>query len=445
MKKRTLAVLLAMLLVLTALPTGILASAIASAQVVSDDVVVPEGYNENDYLKLRAIFEIEDADGIKNGAKVSSNYDPDVPETWVSPYDLEWLTVDGENRLYALNISCYDYSGTSSKLCGTLDLSYCSELISLEFTNNQISDVDFTGCIKLRDIYCSVNLLTEIDISSCEALYNIVGEANAISSIDVSHNPDLGILDFNDNLLTELDVSCNPALVSLYCMNNNISELDLSHNPELNALSCGGNLLTELDLSHNELVTAVWCDENQLTELDLSANAMIEVLSTLDNPMESIRYASEGRSASHPDYFPCDINLDSTAGGYVGIIYNYYYHEDYGHKVYRIEAKPSAGYSFVGWYDIDGNLMDENASHDLVSADIRDMDWIARFEPDGSAIPGDANGDGVVDTSDAVLVMRHALSLTTLSDEAAALCDMNGDGEITILDATLIMRAALGF
>ncbi len=62
-----------------------------------------------------------------------------------------------------------------------------------------------------------------------------------------------------------------------------------------------------------------------------------------------------------------------------------------------------------------------------------------------TGIPGDANGDGVVDTLDAVMVMRHALSLITLSDEAIALCDMNGDGEITILDATLIMRAALGF
>ncbi len=99
---------------------------------------------------------------------------------------------------------------------------------------------------------------------------------------------------------------------------------------------------------------------------------------------------------------------------------------------------------------VQGNILtlDEGADEVTYTYDCG-MDKIATFtiRVDGSTlgIPGDANGDGAVDTADAVLVMRHALNLITLSDEAAALCDMNGDGEITILDATLVMRAALGF
>ncbi len=59
--------------------------------------------------------------------------------------------------------------------------------------------------------------------------------------------------------------------------------------------------------------------------------------------------------------------------------------------------------------------------------------------------PGDANGDGVVDVQDAVMVMRHALNLIALPDEAISICDMDGDGQITVQDAVLVMRAALGF
>ncbi len=84
-------------------------------------------------------------------------------------------------------------------------------------------------------------------------------------------------------------------------------------------------------------------------------------------------------------------------------------------------------------------------STDMFSVNLDAVEIIGRDIEINPGIPGDANGDGVVDTLDAVMVMRHALSLITLSNEAIALCDMNGDGEITILDATLIMRAALGF
>ena len=39
-------------------------------------------YNEHDVAKLRAFFEQESPDGVKNGDVLFENYDPDDPATW---------------------------------------------------------------------------------------------------------------------------------------------------------------------------------------------------------------------------------------------------------------------------------------------------------------------------------------------------------------------------
>ena len=54
-------------------------------------------------------------------------------------------------------------------------------------------------------------------------------------------------------------------------------------------------------------------------------------------------------------------------------------------------------------------------------------------------VPGDVNGDGVVNAADANLAMRMALNLA----EAVPAADANGDGNVNAADANLIMRWAL--
>ena len=57
---------------------------------------------------------------------------------------------------------------------------------------------------------------------------------------------------------------------------------------------------------------------------------------------------------------------------------------------------------------------------------------------------GDVNGDGMVNAADAVLIMRHALSLELLEGDALIAADYNGDGSITTVDALTVLRASLG-
>ena len=59
-------------------------------------------------------------------------------------------------------------------------------------------------------------------------------------------------------------------------------------------------------------------------------------------------------------------------------------------------------------------------------------------------MPGDADGDGTLTSSDARLALRAAVSLDSLSEAQLAAADADKDGKVTSSDARLILRAAVG-
>ena len=64
--------------------------------------------------------------------------------------------------------------------------------------------------------------------------------------------------------------------------------------------------------------------------------------------------------------------------------------------------------------------------------------------PPAEHLWGDANGDGIVDTSDALLVMRYVMGLAEISAENLPWVDVNGDGNVDMTDALLIARVVMG-
>lgn len=55
---------------------------------------------------------------------------------------------------------------------------------------------------------------------------------------------------------------------------------------------------------------------------------------------------------------------------------------------------------------------------------------------------GDVNGDGSVDASDALLVLKHAVKLERIDEEKSVLADVNKDGNIDASDALRILKIA---
>ena len=55
---------------------------------------------------------------------------------------------------------------------------------------------------------------------------------------------------------------------------------------------------------------------------------------------------------------------------------------------------------------------------------------------------GDVNGDGKVNSSDALAVLKSSTGIITLSSAQKTAADVNGDGAVNVIDAMLIARYA---
>lgn len=79
-----------------------------------------------------------------------------------------------------------------------------------------------------------------------------------------------------------------------------------------------------------------------------------------------------------------------------------------------------------------------------ISTTDKPLDKVASFQY-GTKPPytlGDVNNDGSIDPKDAVLVLRHAAALITLSGDQLKAADVNGDNTVDPKDAVKILRYA---
>lgn len=70
--------------------------------------------------------------------------------------------------------------------------------------------------------------------------------------------------------------------------------------------------------------------------------------------------------------------------------------------------------------------------------------WLEQLEGEYAAEAGDVDGSGAADSLDALLLMRHLLSLITLDRAQLLKADFDGNGEVDSVDALAIMRLSMG-
>ena len=419
--KRKLKALAAVLLVLVMLGSAMPMQLAAEAMTPpTTRYATPHGYNDHDYQKMVAFFEQTDENGVRNGEKLSEDYDPTDPETWWE-YDgdycrgiVAWTTVAGEYRLYNIFFGGIGNYALPLELVGFLDVSRCTALAEVRcgsWGDIQLTGLDVSGCTSLVKLYCFGNELTELDVSGCAALEVLECYGNELTELDVSECAALEVLDCGSNWLTELDVSANTELRRLYCSRNQLTELDVSTNAELYELYCFDNQLTELDISANAALEELGCFGNQLTELDLSNNPRIDI-----------------------------DTISAEGSGFIGVGTEWDENDDI---CYYIKAASVPGNSFCGWYAVDGTLLSTNIEINRNDFDGVN-DFIAKFTASAPGGVGDVDGDGVVRVSDAVLIMRYALGLIEFTPEQILCGDVDGDGFVKVADAVMVIRIALG-
>lgn len=133
--KRKLKALAAILLVLVMLGSAMPMQLAAEAMTpLTTRYATPHGYNDHDYQKMVAFFEQTDENGVRNGEKLSEDYDPTDPETW-REYDgdhcrgdITWTTVAGEYCLCDIFFGGIGNDALPLELVGFLDVSGCTAL-----------------------------------------------------------------------------------------------------------------------------------------------------------------------------------------------------------------------------------------------------------------------------------------------------------------------------
>lgn len=385
---------------------------IISVQMPSGDEI-----SAHDYSLVRAFLETADDSGVKNGQKLNPDYDPDDPATWVSMDHNEdwgdyikngvtfWAEENGVKRLDWVKFDDLD-------VVGELDLSNCSELQYLYCSNTRVTSVTATGCGALIEYICHNSLIEYEDHSCCDEVYYIDLSYNRLSGAYYS---------FRYPALWHLDIS-----------GNNIDYLSLTELPNLQRLFCSDNLIERFELIACPNINELYADHNRLETLDLSDFTDLEYVSVLFNPLSSL------------DISGCTKLPRNTITAYGNGTFGYSRTVEYDYAYNPIvtefaAAYPADGAEFTGWFAADGSAVSDEHEADLEWIEYTDL--VARFAD--RILPGDADRNGAVDTTDALLVLRCALNISGSAAELLTNCDMDGSGTIDTTDALYILRIAL--
>lgn len=393
-------------------------------------------YNEEETAKLREFLEHVCSDGVKNGKKLNTRYDPNSIITWT---DVTW------SGGHVAEISWNELG-----LEGELDLSNFASLTMVSCVQNQLTGVDVSGCTALSYLDLGSNRLTEIEVDDCCSIRLLGFANNQVKELDVSRNTKLITLECSNNLLAEVEVSACEELISLFCDSNQLTELDIRKNTHLEYLSCDNNQLTELDVSNNLKLLYVSCLSNQIRELDLKKHLALESLHCSGNLLTELD-VSENKMM---DSFSCGndglirLKLDMTQSGFAKLdirvegegslsAYSTYVINPNWDLLYQCIVLTAEGDApFAGWYDPEGNFYGE--FNEIHFVDTEEGALVAKFGTDERT--GDVNQDGTVNSADAAELLRYVVGGTDLKEAQLLAADVNHDGTVNAADATKILR-----
>ena len=205
--------------------------------------------------------------------------------------NLESLDCSDNNLSFLTLTSCtaLDSLDCSGNQLPSLTLTPCTALRYLDVSNNQLDSLILTANTALETLRCggntamtALNILNQtelltLDISGNTSLTSITGltatqsNQRKLQKLFASGCTGLTSLDCTWNKLDSLDVSGCTALETLKCNYNQLPTLDVSGLTALKYFECNNNQLTSLNMSGCTSLYRLECASNLLTTLDLTA------------------------------------------------------------------------------------------------------------------------------------------------------------------------------
>lgn len=181
------------------------------------------------------------------------------------------------------------YLSFSDNMVSTFDLNGMN-IINLDCSSNQITDIDVTGLPNLITLGCVNNQLTTLDLSkqNVDKFLNLSCSDNKLTSLKIDQFKNLQGLSCSDNQLTSLNITAYSTLLSLNYSNNKIPNYDLKKFLNLEDLRCTNTETTNLDLTGLTKLRQIICDDNNLTNLNVNHLPILERIFCSNNDLTSL-------------------------------------------------------------------------------------------------------------------------------------------------------------
>ena len=278
-----------------------------------------------------------------------------IPDSKLKAYLVNNYDDDGDEEISIVeadNITMVNCSGQGvTDLTG---LESCTNLVTLNCSNNSITTIKIPSLAKLRTLTCNGNPIKYINLDNCVALEylnlqgtpssSISGTAITITnytqattlyftakntpftSFTVENTPTLTTLEFygeftdvvvkNNTTLSSL-VFHSPVVNATLSGNSVLESIDLSELLQLETLDVQKCNLQLFDVTRNLVLTSLDCSDNAFTAIDLSKNAELAILIANNLALTKINLSNNTKLAKYsftgnPDLTSIRVSSDFT-------------------------------------------------------------------------------------------------------------------------------------
>lgn len=316
---------------------------------------------------------------------------------------------------------------------GDYAFKWCRTLsqVNIPDTVTYLGDGAFYECTGLTDISMGTGLkeISQNTFYGCTTLQSVIIPANVTKISDSAFA--------NCVKLTDIAIPAATAVIAdnafSYPKKMTITGIKDSYAEEYAAKKGINFAVSSLDISSTDNIHI----EHTCWDIDKSVTVKTKKLNENDNEYKNIVVDSSIKFTAY------DIKLVDESNNTV---------QPQGTVTVKIPC-PS-GYkgsnSKVYYVDEKGNFTDMNAQYDgeylTFNTDHFSTYMVteASLETAESVKYGDINGDGAIDTQDAVLIKKYLAGYKGLSISLEA-CDVNGDGDVSSADAVLLLKYLAGY
>ncbi|MBQ1877827.1 MAG: hypothetical protein II161_03330 [Erysipelotrichaceae bacterium] len=261
MKGSKLKVILAVLMVLTALPLTFSTVKASDDVPISEDIFPDPNFRKYVHNKLD-----KNHDNVLSSQEIEA-----VTNIQCNAQDIGSL--EGIQVFHNVN-----YLECNDNYIKEFNVNKLPNLEYLEIKGNDLTKIDISRHKKLISVEAENNRLTSFKIGSNKVIQSINVNLNSIASLDVSGASNLSVLRAQNNKYLEyVDVS-----------GNKLKKLDVTKQTNLNYLYCNHNKLTSLNVTKNTLLYDLGFTNNKIKYINLRRNGVLERLETYYNDLAKI-------------------------------------------------------------------------------------------------------------------------------------------------------------